>query len=152
MKRWVLFAISMAGLAAALTAAQDDGLPAGKGKDVLQRMCTTCHGLDQVVANRYSKKAWADLVDDMVSRGAEGSGQDIEAVVSYLSRNFGQKVEINAASAKDLQTGLSFTAAEAEAVVKYRNERGNFKMFDDLAKVPGIRADLLEEQKSNIVF
>jgi competence ComEA-like helix-hairpin-helix protein len=149
MMRWVLLVIFTVSI---LIAAQDDGLPAGKGKDVLVRMCTTCHGVDQVTANRYSRKLWANVVDDMVSRGAEGSDQDIEAVVSYLSRNFGQKVEINAATAKELQTGLSLTAAEAEAVVKYRTDSGKFKTFEELSKVPGIRAAVLEEQQKNIVF
>jgi competence ComEA-like helix-hairpin-helix protein len=152
MKRWVLLLIAAAGMSPMVRSAQDDGLPAGKGKDVLQRMCTMCHGIDQVTSNRYPKKQWANLVDDMVSRGAQGSDADIETLVSYLSSNFGQKVEINAATAKDLEANLSFTAAEADAVVKYRTEKGKFQTFDDLAKVPGIRPAILDEQKKNIVF
>jgi competence ComEA-like helix-hairpin-helix protein len=151
--RWVLFAISISCVVAvALTAAQDATLPEGKGKDVLERMCTNCHGLDQVTATRYAKKFWGNVVDDMVSKGAEGSDDDVNLVISYLSRNFGKPVNINTSTAKEIETGLSFTPAESEVVVKYRTDKGAFKSFEELQKVPGLRADLLDEQKKNIVF
>jgi competence ComEA-like helix-hairpin-helix protein len=152
MMRWVLFAISIPAVATvALTAAQDN-LPDGKGKEVLERMCTNCHGLDQVTANRYAKKFWGSVVDDMVSKGAEGSDDDVNLVISYLSRNFGKPVNINTATAKEIETGLSFTPAESELVVKYRTDKGMFKSFEELQKVSGLRADILDEQKKNIVF
>ena len=151
--RWVPFAISLSFAAAVvLTAAQGEDLPPGKGKEVLERMCTNCHGLDQVTANRYAKKFWGSVVDDMVSKGAEGSDEDINAVIGYLSRNFGKPVNINTSSAKDIETGLAFTPAESDLVVKYRTDKGAFKSFEELQKVPGLRADLLDEQKKNIVF
>lgn len=151
--RWVVSVIFISGVTAVILAAsQDDALPEGKGKEVLQRMCTNCHGLDQVTSARYSKKYWGSVVDDMVSRGAEGSDDDVNAVINYLARNFGKPVNINTASAKEIETGLSFTAAESEAVVKYRTEKGAFKSYEELQKVPGLNAGLLEEQKKNIVF
>lgn len=88
----------------------------------------------------------------MVSRGAEGSDEDVNLVISYLSRNFGKPININTATAKEIETGLSFTTAESETLVKYRAEKGAFKSYDDVAKVPGLDAGLLEEQKKNIVF
>lgn len=148
MMRWALIAIFTTGI----LSAQDVELPAGKGREVLERMCTTCHGLEQVTQIRNPKEQWANLVDDMVSRGAQGSDDDIKTLVSYLSRNFGQAVDVNSATVKDLVAGLSFTKAEAEAVVQYRTDNGKFKAFEDLAKVPGIRADVLDEQKKNIRF
>jgi competence protein ComEA len=151
--RWLLFAISTFGLAAViLTAADSDDLPPGEGKDVLLKMCTNCHGLDQVTSVKYSKRFWRTLVDDMVTRGAEGTDEDVNAVVSYLSRNFGKPVNINTATAEEIEDGLSFTAADSERVVRYRTEKGAFKTYEDLLKVPGLDAKLLEEQKKNIVF
>ena len=115
-------------------------------------MCSNCHGLDQVTSVQNSKKQWSNVVDDMVSRGAEGSDEDVNAVISYLSRNFGKPVNINTATAKEIEDGLSFTAAQSASIVQYRTDKGAFKTFDDLAKVPGLDAGLLEEQKKNIVF
>jgi len=151
MIRWVLLVISIS-FAAVLIAAQDDNLPEGKGKEALGRMCTNCHGLDQVTSQRYSKKYWGSVVDDMVSRGAEGSDEDINAIISYLSRNFGKSVNINTATAKEIETDLSFPTAQADLVVKYRADKGAFKSFEELQKVPGLDAGLLEEQKKNITF
>jgi competence protein ComEA len=88
----------------------------------------------------------------MVSRGAEGSDEDVNLVISYLSRNFGKPVNINTANAKEIETDLSFTPAASEALVKYRADHGPFKSYEEVQKVPGLSGNLLEEQKKNIVF
>jgi competence protein ComEA len=151
--RWVLFVISMFGVAAVISGATDsDDLPEGKGKAIFVRMCSDCHGLDQVTTSKYPKKQWTYVVDDMVSRGAEGSDEDVNSVISYLSRNFGKPLNINTSTAKEIETGLSFTAAQSELLVRYRTDKGAFKTYEELLKVPGLDADLLEEQKKNILF
>jgi len=153
MMRWVPLLISAVSVAVVVVAAaQDEKLPEGKGKDVLERMCTNCHGLDQVTSNRYPKKLWGNVVDDMVSKGAEGSEEEVNLVISYLSRNYGKPVNINTATAKEIETNLSFTPAASEAVVRYRTDKGALKTFEELQKVPGLSATLLDEQKKNIVF
>jgi competence ComEA-like helix-hairpin-helix protein len=151
MIRWVLSTILASG-AVVLALAQGGDLPEGKGKEVLERMCTNCHGLEQVTAQHYSKKYWGSVVDDMVSRGAEGSDEDVNLAIAYLARNFGKPVNINTAAAKEIETDLSFTAAEAQSVVQYRTDKGAIKSFEELAKVPGLRAEVLAEQKKNIVY
>ena len=151
--RWLLLLISALGLASLiLAAAQGDDLPEGKGKAVFLRMCSDCHGLDQVTSARNPKKQWTYVVDDMVSRGAEGSEEDVTAVIGYLSRNFGKPLNINTSSAKEIEDGLSFTAAQSELLVRYRTDKGAFKTYEDLLKVPGLDAESLEEQKKNILF
>lgn len=150
MTRWVPIAF-FASIAAVLLAAQDD-LPAGKGRDALEHMCTNCHGLDQITSNHYPKKYWGSVVDDMVSRGAVGTDDEISQVIGYLARNFGKQVNINTASAKDIEDDLSFPTAQAEAVIKYRTDKGAFKTFADLQKVPGLDAAVLDEEKANITF
>jgi DNA uptake protein ComE-like DNA-binding protein len=37
-------------------------------------------------------------------------------------------------------------------VVQYRTDKGAIKSFEELAKVPGLRAEVLAEQKKNIVY
>lgn len=133
-------------------AAQDDGLPDGAGKGAVLRICGNCHGLEQVTGAKYTKKGWSEVVDNMVTRGAEGSDEDMAAVVRYLARNFGKPVNINTATAREIEDGLSFSAAQSEALVRYRSAKGPFKAYDDLLKVPGIDAKLLDEQRKNIQF
>jgi competence ComEA-like helix-hairpin-helix protein len=149
MMRWVPF-VFLTGVLVAI-AAQDD-LPQGAGKDVFMKMCVNCHGLEQVTSQKYTKSHWREVVNDMMTRGAEGSDEDAAAVVSYLARNFGKPVNINTASAKEIETGLSFSAAQSEALVKFRSDHGAFKTYDDLLKVPGIDTKVLDEQRNNIQF
>jgi len=149
MRSLVLF-LSLAALI--LSAAGGDDLPEGKGKDAFLKMCSNCLELDRVTSARNSKKQWTYVVDDMVSRGAEGSDEDVNAVIGYLARNFGKALNINASTAKEIEAGLSFTSAQSELLVRYRAEKGAFKMFEELLKVPGLDAELLEEQKKNILF
>ena len=138
--------------AASLAVAQNEDLPEGNGKEVFVRMCSNCHAAKRVTKTRFPKKFWESTVDDMVSRGAEGTEEEAMVVISYLSRNFGKPLDINQATAKAIQAGLSFSAADAERIVRYRTENGAFKSFDDLLKVPGLNAKLLDEQKNNILY
>jgi competence protein ComEA len=91
------------------------------------------------------------MVEDMITRGAEGSDEDMEAVVSYLTAYFG-KVNVNTASPADLQKALGISENEAQALTSYRAKNGSYKNFEDLAKTPGLNAEKLREKRSLIAF
>ena len=77
------------------------------------------------------------------------------AIVEYLTANFrpGGKIYINQADAKDLETALEISAADAEAIVRSRGAQGNFKSLDDLKKkVPGLDSAKVEGKKDRLVF
>src|SRR5262247_3109423 len=57
------------------------------------------------------------------------------------------KVNINTASAKDLQKLDGVGRAVAERIVHYREEHGPFKRGEDLRKVEGIGAGLWERNR-----
>jgi mono/diheme cytochrome c family protein len=86
MKRAVVIVPFLA-FAYTLTRAQD--LPEGKGKDLLQQICTDCHGLDVITSQRATKDGWASIVDSMVSRGANGTKEQLDTIIDYLAKNFG---------------------------------------------------------------
>ncbi len=136
----------------ALAGQAQDNLPDDKDKATFVKMCSNCHAIERVVKVRFSKKFWTATVDDMVSRGAEGTEEEVEAVISYLTRHFGKPVNVNTAAAKELQNGLSLKPAEAEALIQYRTANGPVKSYEDLLKIPGLNAKLLAEQKNNIKF
>jgi competence protein ComEA len=146
-------------LAASLSALAPSGhsqdgaspLPDGKGRDAVQKICTNCHEIETVVAARRTRMGWQQNIDDMISRGAEGSDEEMEAVVSYLTTFFG-KVNVNTATAEDLQKSLSLTEKEAQAIAAYRQQNGKFKDLDQLKKVPGVSAEKLQEKRSQIAF
>jgi len=61
------------------------------------------------------------------------------------------KININTASAKELQKLDGVGRAVAERIVHYREEHGPFKRGEDLRKVEGIGAGLWERNRDRIV-
>src|ERR1700690_613992 len=117
-------------LAFSATLVQAQDLPAGKGKDLVENTCGSCHGLDVVVAQHATKDGWASIVDYMVSRGATGTPAEIATIVDYLAKNFpaaAAKTNVNKASSMDLQTQLDLTAKDAAAIVKSPTDHGDLK-------------------------
>ena len=132
--------------------AQAQELPEGSGKEVTNRICSGCHDAGVVAKYRNAKEDWESVVDDMRGRGADGSDDDFKSIVAYLARFFGPEVNVNRAAAPELESQLEITAAEAAAIVKYRESEGKFKDSSDLAKVPGLDVKKLEPIKQRIVF
>jgi mono/diheme cytochrome c family protein len=52
-------------------------------------ICADCHGLDVITAQRGTKDEWASIVDSMVSRGANGTKEQLDTIIDYLAKNFG---------------------------------------------------------------
>jgi competence protein ComEA len=128
-------------------------MPDGQGKDVVQKMCTPCHTLSNVVKARMTKERWAGVVDDMVARGADGTDDEIGQVIDYLAANFAAKrVNVNKASAADLVSSLGVTVSDADAIVRYRTDKGKFKEVQDLMKVPGVDSKKIAASKDSIEF
>ena len=66
-------------------------LPEAAGKDAVVRVCTTCHGAGTFLGSRMSPLEWQNEVQDMVARGAQGSSEEIRAVIDYLVKNLGRQ-------------------------------------------------------------
>jgi competence protein ComEA len=148
MNKLVLASFSL--LFAAVASAQD--LPEGKGKDTFVKVCSACHDAGVVVTMHQSKDDWQATVDDMKGRGADGSDADFKAILDYLSKYQGPEVNVNKASAADLEKQLEVTSAEAAAIVKYRQDKGDFKGWEDVQKVDGLDAKKLEPLKGRLVY
>jgi competence ComEA-like helix-hairpin-helix protein len=146
-----------AGACALLACAADDAMksmPDGPGKDALVKMCSQCHGTDNIRKLRLDKDGWADQVSDMLDRGAQGSDADIAAVTDYLAANFGphSKVLANTAPLAEWKAVLGFTTDEAKAIVAWREQNGDFTGWRDLLKVPGIDPAKVEAKKDQMAF
>jgi putative heme-binding domain-containing protein len=75
-------------------------LPAGKGKAEFQRVCSSCHSVSMATGQRMDQAQWAGVVNDMVSRGAQGTQQDFDNIIAYLSANYGNDKPATAAPAQ----------------------------------------------------
>ena len=142
-------------------------LPPGDGQAIVQRACGGCHALKVVTSKRATPQQWSTVVDQMVSRGADVDDDEIETLVAYLSKNFpadakadqapadhtptGQ-VNVNRATAAELASVLGVSAKDADAIVAYREQNGDFKTIADLTKVPGIDTKKIVSSKSRVRF
>ena len=126
-------------------------LPGGPAKAKVVKICGTCHEIETVVASRRTKLGWQQMTEDMVARGAEGSEDDLAAVTSYLAEWFG-KVNVNTATAAEMQKALGVPESDAGAIVRYRDQNGKYKSFEELLKTPGIDPDKLRQKRSLIAL
>jgi competence protein ComEA len=156
----IFFALAL-GSASAQTTPPPSGpptMPAGPGKAIIQEKCVVCHALTVVTSKHSSRKEWDQVVNQMVSRGADLTDEEIDTVIEYLSKNYGPldqteaPVNVNKATADDLESSLGLAKPEAEAIVKYREQKGNFKTWQDVAAVPGVPSAKIEELQKRLTF
>jgi competence protein ComEA len=141
----------------ALAAGDDDDakkLPEGAGKDAVVKACFSCHGSGNFRKARLTKDEWEEQVADMMDRGAQATDEQEAAIIDYLAKNFGKdsKLWVNTAPFQELKNVLKLTVKEAQALIDWRDQNGNFHSLDDLKKVPGVEAGKLEEKKDLIAF
>lgn len=126
-------------------------LPPGEGRETLQKVCTQCHDIESIPRLRYSREDWSNLVYSMKDMGADATGPELEQIVDYLAKNFGKtapaantdaaaKVNVNSATAKEIEAGVGISTKDSELIVAYRVKNGNFKDIDALLKVDGVEA------------
>src|SRR5258708_25516239 len=71
-----------------MAAQNDTTLPDGPGKAIVQRMCVGCHKVKVIASKHATKDQWSTIVQQMVSRGADGTDEEIDIVVDYLATHF----------------------------------------------------------------
>jgi competence ComEA-like helix-hairpin-helix protein len=127
--------------------AQD--LPDGPGKAEVLKLCRDCHELDTITQENRTKDGWKKTVDKMVERGAEGTDEQFETIVTYLTKNFG-RINVNKATVEEIVAGVDFSPKEAAAIVAYREKNGPYKTWHDLEKVEGLDAARVGAKKDHI--
>lgn len=63
-------------------------LPDAPGKEIVQRICTACHGVEVIVPRGMTRQEWSQVVANMVAKGAKGTDDDFAQVLDYLAANF----------------------------------------------------------------
>ncbi len=130
-------------------------LPDGKGKDTLIRVCGKCHSPMNVIANGQSREGWEAEVTKMAGLGASASDEEFSEILDYLEKNFPPvtaKLNINKASATEIETQLGLTTKQAQAIAAYRDKNGEFKTLDDIKKVPDLEAKEIDVRRNRITF
>lgn len=76
-------------IAAQNSANRDENLPAGAMREKATAACLECHEARIILQQRLSKAAWTKEVDKMMKWGAVADAKDRDALIDYLSVNFG---------------------------------------------------------------
>jgi competence protein ComEA len=142
------------GLALWACAAAAQKLPDNPGRELFETICTECHTTDRVVGQQKTRAEWQLKVTEMLQEDQDVTQAERDTIVNYLAASFPKpgKVNVNKAAGKQLETILDLTARDAEAIVRYRQEKGAFKTLDDLKKVPGVDAAKIEASKDHVEF
>ena len=92
------------------------------------------------VTERICKVVLVALLLSIALSGAGfAEGQDVKG-----------KVDINQATVQELSKMPGIGKKKAEAIVAYRNEKGNFSSVEDLLKIEGIGKKTLEKIKGSL--
>ena len=89
-------------------------LPDGAGKEIVEIVCSQCHGLNNVTDARRTLEDWDSVVSDMVARGAPLLIDEIDTVSAYLAENFGPQSPPPASSQKVASGNAAFTTSEGQ--------------------------------------
>jgi mono/diheme cytochrome c family protein len=67
--------------------------PAGDGRELTMKVCSTCHTLDVVSSERLSPDGWKMTVDQMASMGADATEAQLAQIVGYLAKAFPESTD-----------------------------------------------------------
>jgi mono/diheme cytochrome c family protein len=114
--------------------AQQRPLPPGEGRDLLATACAQCHNLSIIVSMREGSAGWRRHVYNMVTRGAQLTSPEAEAVIGYLAANFGPgstsvtapPVALPAGPGKELVESRCTACHDLERVAVAKRQRGDW--------------------------
>lgn len=127
-------------------------LPEGEGKVTVESLCASrCHTASTILRARRTPLGWEIVLDKMIERGAELSDSEYDTILTYLSEQLLATVNVNTATVESIVEILEIDPKEAAAIVEARKIRP-LTSWQDVAKVPGVDAKLIEERKARLVF
>ena len=132
-----------------------DQLPDAPGKDQVVSVCGKCHEPQRVAALRLTREGWEEVVAKMMSLGAKATDDELKQITDYLAEQFkgeaAKPINLNSASAVDLESVAGLLRKEAAAWIAYRTKNGPCKTLDDLKKVVGVPFKKIDERRDRLV-
>jgi len=151
-----LYLLVPLGIACAFFSTAAAQLAEGLGKAEFEKLCQSCHDLAKSVSLQQDRDGWGTTMTKMVDLGLKGTNVELKAIFDYLVKNFPVEelppVNLNKARAIQLESRLSLKRSEAAAILRYREENGDFQSIEDLKKVPGLDFSKIEAKKDRLDF
>ena len=80
--------VLLAGFAVAQTSAPKDPV-----KELFEGVCSGCHTLERVKAQRRTREEWRDSTRAMIDQGAVLTPEETNMLLDYLVKNFGPETK-----------------------------------------------------------
>ena len=104
---------------------------------------------------RLTREGWQEVVAKMVGLGAQATDEELVKVTDYLAEHYkgeaAKPINMNTASAVELESVAGLLRKEAAFWIKYRNDEGPCKSIDDLKKVPGFPFKKVDTKRDRLV-
>jgi cytochrome c5 len=135
-------------------------MPDGPGKQFILMQCTACHQPDHFTKYHHTAEEWQVIIARMGTRVPGATKPDLDAVLKYFVTNYPKaeapedvnKVNMNKATAQDIAARLDLTAAEAEAIVRYRETHGDYKEWRDMLIIYGVDGKKIQARQERMAF
>lgn len=62
-----------------------------RGRELVEDVCTYCHGLQKLQGQELSREEWRDLIKGMIFEGAPVTDEEFSLILDYLAANYGKK-------------------------------------------------------------
>jgi cytochrome c5 len=98
-------------------------LPPGEGRDLVAAVCSQCHYLGTIAKIRDGAGGWRLFVNNMVLRGAQLTGPEVDTVVNYFALNLGPGINLPPAKPIALPNGRGKELVEARCELCHDLER-----------------------------
>ena len=126
----------------ALTKASDLDKDPEDAKAVVA-VCTGCHSSAQFLTAARPYLRWEQTMQDMLDRGAQGTDEQLDHVLSYLVKNI-TIVNVNTSPPDQLVMTLQIPGSVAKEIVDRRDAHA-FTSVDQLKAVKGINLDVVQK-------
>jgi len=129
-------------------------MPEGTHRELTVRVCAACHEPQRAASVRLTREGWEEVVAKMVGLGAKATDEELTKVIDYLAVNYkgeaAKPINMNTASAVELESVAGLLRKEAALWIKYRNDTP-CKSIDDLKKVPGFPFTKADTRRDRLV-
>jgi competence ComEA-like helix-hairpin-helix protein len=130
-------------------------MPPGEGRELTVRVCAGCHEPQRAASVRLTREGWEETIAKMVGLGARATPEELKQVTDYLATNFKgeapRPINLNSASAVDLEAVAGLLRKEAAAWIAYRNKNGPCTKLEDLKKVVGVPFKKIDDRRDRLV-
>ena len=124
-------------------------------KKITDEMCIIVYSKDEIKEYK-DKNLTIDEINSEIKKQNTIDDNFNDAKIDYENtknkENISSKVSINTASKEELMTISGIGESKANAIIKYREENGNFESIEDIMNVSGIGDALYEKIKDNITI